>query len=77
VAKPKEIQNVFLETLKEIIENVNGEKAVRQIDVVIAMLDKIKLNTEIASQITSFCEELVKTKKTEKKGYRIMTLIMR
>ena len=71
------MSSIFVETLNEILQNIHSEKATKQIDVIIALLEKTKLTNQVASQITSFCEQLVKTRKTEKKGYRIMTLIMK
>jgi len=41
--------SIFVETLNEILQNINSDKATKQIDVIIALLEKIKLTIQVAS----------------------------
>jgi len=54
----------------------SGDFLQKRIDLIIALLNRVKLTEEAATKIIGFAEELSKSKITEKKGYRIMTLIL-
>lgn len=42
----------------------------------IALMERVRLTTENTGDILAFAEELSKSKITEKKGYKILTLIL-
>jgi hypothetical protein len=79
ICKKDKLEVIFLEEINQVTQLLSqnvDQSILKRIDLIISLLSRVKLTAETASQITGFAELLSKHKLTEKKGYRVQTLIL-